>query len=121
MNQTIHRLVQVSDELLQLLKTLTLADNEQRDEEISKVEKLLEERGAAIAAIDSPAKTAEELAAAKTLVQMNKEIVVNLQRLKAKLKIDMDKMALKKKMNRKYDHPYDMTTNEGAFIDKRDV
>ncbi|WP_227937260.1 hypothetical protein [Alkalihalobacillus deserti] len=120
MNQTILRLVEVSDELLQLLKSLTFADNEQRDEDIVKIEHLLKEREGAIASIDSPAKTAEELIAARKIVEMNKEIVAHLQRLKAKIKIDIDKMSLKKKMNRKYENPYDMTTTEGAFIDKRD-
>ena len=120
MNQSILRLEEVSDKLLQLLKSVSFAD-EQREQDITKIEELLTEREGIIASIDSPAKTAEELAAAKSLVQMNKEIIANLDLLKGKVKLDIDKMTLKKKMNRKYDNPYDMTTNEGAFIDKRGI
>jgi flagellar protein FliT len=119
MNPTILRLMEVSNELLLLLKSMGTANIDTRDKDILRVEKLLNDREAIIASIDSPATTAEEIKAAKNLIQINTEIEANLERIKEQVKSDIDNMLLKKKINRKYDNPYNLITNEGVFIDKR--
>ncbi|MDT8858772.1 hypothetical protein N0O92_00925 [Alkalihalobacillus sp. MEB130] len=119
MNPTFIQLYQISRELLDVLNSMTSCDLDQRDEEIEKVERLLAERGKMIRLLDSPAKGEEELKFANNLVHLNNEIEQKLELIKGHIKSEMDKMKAKKKVNRKYDNPYEMTTNEGAFIDKR--
>jgi flagellar protein FliT len=121
MNPTILSLTEVSNELLLLLKSMGASDIDTRDKDILRIEKLLNDREAIIASIDSPATSAEEIKIAKNLVQINTEIEANLERVKVQIKSDIDNMLLKKKINRKYDNPYNLTTNEGVFIDKRNL
>ncbi|MBP3950030.1 hypothetical protein [Bacillus suaedae] len=113
------QLVDVSERLLDQLNRFPKVDGDEREVAFTTIESLLAEREQFITLIQSPAVTEEEKQVGNHLLKLNRDIEQGLARLTNQLKLDIDRMKHKKKINRKYDNPYDVGTNEGAFIDKR--
>jgi flagellar protein FliT len=121
MNVGLQRVFDKSEELLHLLNQPFTSGGDEGDEYISKVEKLLQERGELIQSLTIQDATKEEEKMAIRLIDLNKIIESKLDTIKNQVKFDINHMTKKKKTNRKYENSYDGPTADGVFFDKRGV
>ncbi|WP_088104271.1 hypothetical protein [Halalkalibacter urbisdiaboli] len=121
LQQALDTLLGLTRDLLSHL-TLSLPSNiEDRESYINEVERLLTLREEAIQSINRPAETEDERTIASEILTLNQQVESKLKSDSILLKRDIDQMNYKKKVNKRYDNPYDAPMNEGAFIDKRGI
>lgn len=105
---------QLTIELIQLLGK----PQGDRDEKITRVEELLNQREALMKEIIPPY-TPEEAELGKKLIQLNARLTQLLQTEKISIQKDIKGLQTKKESNTKYVNPYQNLSTDGMFYDKR--
>jgi flagellar protein FliT len=105
---------QLTTELIQLLENTEV----KRDNKITGVEELLNQRETLIGAIQPPY-TPEEMEIGKKLNQLNGKLSQLLMLEKAAVQKNIKDLQNKKESNTKYVNPYQSLSTDGMFYDKR--
>lgn len=90
----------------------------ERDEKITRVEELLDQRDALMKEI-LPPYTPEEMELGKKLIQLNARLTQLLLTEKISIQKDIKGLQAKKESNTKYVNPYQNLSTDGMFYDKR--
>lgn len=91
---------------------------ENRDEQIERINKFLEERQALLDKFQPPY-SEEESKIGQQIVQINKVIDTQLEKIFADIKMDLKELKIKKEQSTKYSNPYESIATDGIFFDKR--
>jgi flagellar protein FliT len=91
---------------------------ENREEQIERIVKLLDERQSLMDKLQPPF-SEEENELGQQLVQLNKVIDAQLQKIFAEIKMDIKDLKVKKAKSTKYSNPYESISTDGMFFDKR--
>lgn len=116
-----NRLDSLYDTTKEIIKTLnkTYTDVDDRTEIISKVNELLEQRGAILEEIKPPY-TAEEESIGKKVVIMDQKIRKKMDDLYKAVQTDLRKLKQKKDSNKTYMNPYKgMKIVDGMYMDDK--
>lgn len=105
---------QITTELIQLIGK----PQGEREEKITRVEELLDQREALMKEIIPPY-TPEEAELGKKLIQLNAKLTQLLQAEKISIQKDIKSLQAKKESNTKYVNPYQNLSTDGMFYDKR--
>jgi flagellar protein FliT len=110
---------QVFDLTTKLINELqVLQRDELRDEQIERVEKLLQEREDLLQFVQPPYNV-EEQRIGKEMVQLNTVVMEGLAQLKNEVKVDIQNLNKQKQHGQKYRNPYGNISIDGMFLDKR--
>lgn len=102
-----------------LLKLLHHVDEHKRDDIIMQVEKLLDQRENLLPQIQKPF-SKEDTMIGKKLLQLNKQLVLSLEKFNHQILRDLNGLKRKKVTASQYKNPYAATQmSDGAFYDKR--
>ncbi|MCP8617609.1 flagellar protein FliT [Salirhabdus salicampi] len=113
----VQKLHELTTKLAQKVKTYQNA--EAREESITEILSLLDEREALMQKL-SPPYTEKEKALGQEIVKMNEQIEEQLQFFFTQLKGNLKQVQHQKRSNKKYVNPYGNTsTSDGMFFDKR--
>lgn len=105
----------------QILHTLNKdhATIDERTEVISKINKLLEQRGTILEQIRAPYTEAEELVG-KEIIKMDEKIREKMELIYKEIQDDLRKLKQKKDSNKTYINPYKgMKTVDGMYLDNK--
>jgi len=102
----------------QLIRVLSVLDDEKRDSIIEQVEKLLGERDVLKPSIGAPF-TEEEKVFAQELLELEEELSENLKGYMKNIRIDISDQQKKKVSVNAYVDPYDQVYRDGTFYDKK--
>ncbi len=101
-----------------LIEGIKNMDEAKREETIDRIEDLLAQREELLPAIHPPF-SAQEQAAGKDLLKLNKELAFLLEDLNKNIIRDLNAIDLKKTSAARYTNPYTKVQNDGVFYDKR--
>lgn len=101
-----------------LVVSLGNIEEAQREETIDQVEDWLAQREELLPAIHPPF-SAQEQAAGKELLKLNKELAFLLENLNKNIIRDLNAIDLKKTSAARYTNPYKKVQHDGIFYDKR--
>ena len=101
-----------------LISEIKNIDETKREETIDRIEDLLAQREELLPAINPPF-SAQEQAAGKDLLKLNKELAFLLEDLNKNIIRDLNAIELKKTSAARYTNPYTKVQNDGVFYDKR--
>jgi flagellar protein FliT len=110
----VQQFYQLTIELTQLLGK----PHGERDEKVTRVEELLDQREALMKEIIPPY-TLEEVELGKKSIQLNAKLTQLLQTEKILIQKDIKGLQSKKESNTKYVNPYQNLSTDGMFYDKR--
>lgn len=110
----VNQFYQLTIELIQLLERR----HEERDDKITKVEELLNQRENLMKEIVPPY-TSEDAELGKEIVKLNTILAQLLQGEKSLIQKDIKELQVKKGSNTKYVNPYQSLSTDGMFYDKR--
>lgn len=110
LNQFYH----LTNEMIQLLEN----SQGERDDKITQVEMVLNQREALINEIVPPY-TTEEVEVGHKLIQLNEKLSQLLHAEKISIHKDIKDLQTKKESNKKYINPYKSLSTDGMFYDKR--
>lgn len=105
---------QITKQLLDLLKQ----DTQDRDEQIEKVQDLLDQRDELLKSIQPPFSQAEQVLG-KQVVALNQQVDDLLAKQKINIQQDIKQLSIQKETNHKYTNPYESLAVDGVFYDKR--
>ncbi|WHX40214.1 flagellar protein FliT [Mesobacillus sp. AQ2] len=111
---SIKQFYKLTTELIQFLEK----SEEERDEKITHVEDLLNQREYIMKDINPPY-TTEETELGKEIVKLNTKLARLLQDEKASVQKDIKDLQIKKNSNTRYVNPYQSLSTDGMFYDKR--
>lgn len=111
---SIKQFYKLTTELIQFLEK----SEEERDEKITHVEDLLNQRENLLKDI-VPSFTDEDVELGKEIVKLNTRLAQLLQGEKASIQKDIKELQVKKDSNTKYINPYQSLSTDGMFYDKR--
>jgi flagellar protein FliT len=111
---SIKQFYKLTTELIQFLEK----SEEERDEKITHVEDLLNQREYIMKDINPPY-TTEERELGKEIVKLNTKLARLLQDEKASVQKDIKDLQIKKNSNTRYVNPYQSLSTDGMFYDKR--
>lgn len=89
-----------------------------REEQIEQINKLLEDRQCLLDKLQPPFNK-EENKLGQQIVQLNKVIDTQLQKIFNEIKVDIKELKVKKEKSTKYSNPYESLSMDGMFFDKR--
>ncbi|WP_163970543.1 flagellar protein FliT [Oceanobacillus halotolerans] len=116
MNPAITQLYDITKELDKVLNTST---SKNREEIITEVNRLIEERAVYLDELNPPF-TEEEKTTGNQIVDLNENIKQKMDTLFADLKQEMKQMKQQKKSNQSYTNPYKhVQTMDGMFYDRK--
>ncbi|CAM4137043.1 hypothetical protein [Lederbergia lenta] len=116
MKKQLETCVLISEQLLEQAKTV---NDQERDEQIKRIEELLQQREEVLPHIHGPF-TPEEMTIGKHLLQINIELDALLTNIQMTIQKDMNQLEKKKTSATRYANPYaSMQELDGAFYDKR--
>lgn len=117
--ETIQQLLQISAKLYQHLTDIS--KGEERDSYIEKINKLLDERGACIQALEvSGFKIDSANRTHQTLIQLDTGIRERLEKVMTAVKEDMKELNNAKKHEQQYINPYsNVSTMDGRYFDNK--
>ncbi|RST77505.1 flagellar protein FliT [Siminovitchia acidinfaciens] len=101
-----------------LVDSLKSMEKDQREELIVQIEELLAQREELLPAIQPPF-SAQEQAAGRELLKLNKELEFLLEKLNKNILRDLNAIDLKKTSAARYTNTYKQVHHDGVFYDKR--
>lgn len=112
----IQELYQVTEALYREVQKQESKEN--REEQIERINKLLEDRQNLLDKLQPPFNE-EENKLGQQMVQLNKVIDSQLQKIFADIKMDIKELKVKRAKSTKYSNPYESLSTDGMFFDKR--
>ncbi|WP_374721185.1 flagellar protein FliT [Peribacillus tepidiphilus] len=103
-------------QLIELSESISSSDD--REDGIQTIEALLDKREELLKEATPPF-SPEEMQTGKELIEMEKTLRVQLEKVKNSIKKDIIGLQAKKQGNQKYSNPYENLTTDGVFYDKR--
>ncbi|MGJ9384776.1 flagellar protein [Salipaludibacillus sp. CF4.18] len=95
----------------------TMPKDEGREEYIEVIENYLGERQPLMDKVSQPSGAEEEFA--NDVVKMNKEINLKMVAIQAEIRMDLNRLKMRKQTGKKYENPYDGPTSDGIFFDSK--
>lgn len=91
--------------------------DEGREEYIEVIENYLGERQPLMDKLSKPEGNEKELT--NDMVNMNKEINVKMVAIQGEIRMDLNRLKMRKQTGKKYENPYDGPTSDGIFFDSK--
>ncbi|KEF40305.1 Flagellar protein FliT [Schinkia azotoformans MEV2011] len=113
----IQELYQITEALYREVQKQESKDN--REEQIERINKLLEDRQNLLDMRLQPPFNEEENKLGQRMVQLNQVIDSQLQKILADIKMDIKELKVKKAKSTMYSNPYESLSMDGMFFDKR--
>jgi len=111
----VEKCVEITEEII----TLTKSSSNDRDEIISEIERLLDQRSEWLAKFKSPFSEKDQLVG-KRLIMLDKEMTKQLKKIQMDIQKDMNGLEQRKISAERYANPYAATEQvDGIFYDKR--
>jgi len=111
----VEKCVEITEEIIKLTKSKSI----DRDEVISEIESLLDQRAVWLSKIESPF-SAEDQLAGKNLIHLDKEMTSQLKKIQMDIQRDMNDLEQRKISAERYTNPYGAAEQlDGMFYDKR--
>jgi flagellar protein FliT len=111
----VQRCYDITNDLLQNVRSIS---QENREDVISEIEKLLEKRQAILEQLKPPF-SKEENELGQEIVKMNRALDTKLSLISNEIKRDMNGLNKKKVSAKKYTNPYESINFDGMFYDKK--
>jgi len=105
----------VTEKLVQLLQSSAIAD---RDERITKMNELFDQREALLPSIRQPI-TDQQKEMASRILKLNEQLMSLLEKEKLSIKKDINSLNHRKESTKKYANPYESLRTDGMYYDKR--
>ncbi|WP_409295713.1 flagellar protein FliT [Peribacillus sp. SCS-26] len=113
-----NRLLPYRNLSLKLIDLMQTSTEEKREEQVTEIERILEERQSLLAAATAPFSD-EEKTTGLLLIGLEKQVNDKMAQIKREIQQDIKKLQQKKLGSQKYINPYQGLATDGYFYDKR--